>query len=71
MGEQTLAAARLAAAGGAPAAEGEWLYADLVGRFMVTMPMPIGYRAARRWCSSSCCRHELAAARASAGRCWP
>ena len=34
MGEQTLAAARLVAAGEAPAAEGEWLYADLVGRFM-------------------------------------
>ncbi|MGQ0660779.1 M20/M25/M40 family metallo-hydrolase [Sphingosinicella sp.] len=42
MGEQTLAAARLVASGGAPAAEGEWLYADLLGRVMVTMPMLVG-----------------------------
>jgi hypothetical protein len=39
MGEQTLAATRLVAAGEAPAAEGHWFYADLIGLFMVAMPM--------------------------------
>ncbi len=42
MGEQTLAAVRLAATGDTPAAEGEWLYADLLGGFMVTMPVIFG-----------------------------
>lgn len=43
MGEQTLAATRLVAAGEAPQAEGHWSYIDLVGRFMVAMPMLIGF----------------------------
>ncbi|MGE0180407.1 MAG: M20/M25/M40 family metallo-hydrolase [Sphingomonas sp.] len=43
MGEQVLAAARLAAAGEAPAAEGHWSYVDLIGQFMVTIPMLVGF----------------------------
>jgi hypothetical protein len=43
MGEQTLAASRMVAAGEAPPAEGHWSYIDLVGRFMVTIPMLVGF----------------------------
>ena len=42
MGEQTLAAARLVAAGAPPQAEGEWSYIDLIGLVLVTMPMLAG-----------------------------
>ncbi len=42
MGEQALAVDRRAAAGEAPAAEGERLYTDLVGRSWSTLPMLFG-----------------------------
>lgn len=42
MGEQMLAATRLVAASGAPQAEGEWSYIDLIGLGLVTMPMLAG-----------------------------
>ncbi|MGQ0589575.1 MAG: M20/M25/M40 family metallo-hydrolase [Sphingosinicella sp.] len=43
MGEQTLAATRIVAAGAAPAAEGQRIYTDVLGRFLVTLPMLFGF----------------------------
>lgn len=42
MGDQALAATRLAAQGAPPADGGQLIYTDLLGRFMVTLPMLAG-----------------------------
>jgi hypothetical protein len=42
MGAQVQAVTELAAAGGAPAADGERLYTDLAGRVLVVLPMTFG-----------------------------
>jgi len=42
MGDQTLAATRLAAAGPQPGPDGQLLYADLLGRLMIALPMLVG-----------------------------
>jgi hypothetical protein len=42
MGDQALAAAELAASGAAPAASGERLYTDILGRGFVVLPMMFG-----------------------------
>ncbi|MEA3046266.1 MAG: hypothetical protein QOJ53_598 [Sphingomonadales bacterium] len=42
MGEQALAVTRLAASGAAPAAEGERLYTDVLGRGMIVLPLTFG-----------------------------